>query len=159
MPMFDGALQACILLHQAGYELVCVTAMAARFSEHRLENFRSHGFPIDKIICSGRDKENLLHSNPKRKIIEDLHPVVFVDDLRRNFKDIQGVHTKLVFIDHERCDDPSDNENIYYDVKYPNLLAFAEDFLKTEQHGRDIIWPERPSHLLSSNCVSNFLFN
>jgi hypothetical protein len=36
----DGALQAYILLHQAGYELVCVTAMPARFSDYRLENFR-----------------------------------------------------------------------------------------------------------------------
>jgi len=150
MPIQDGALQACILLHQAGYELVCVTAMPAKFIEHRLENFRLHGFPIDNIISSGFDKANF-NNNPKRKIIEDLHPVAFVDDLRRNFKDIQGVHTKLVFIDHEYHDDPNQHENIYYDVKYPSLLEFAENFLKTEQHGQDISWPERPSHLIPSN--------
>ncbi|UJR08062.1 hypothetical protein I4U23_012339 [Adineta vaga] len=150
MPVKEGALEACQLLHQAGYELVCVTAMSARYSEHRLENFRSHGFPIDKIICTGYDSNNIC-KNPKKKMIEDLHPVVFVDDLRRNFKDIQGVHTKFVFIDHEREDDPDRHETIYYDIKYPSLLAFAKDFLRTDQHGEDILWSaERPSHLFSS---------
>ena len=149
MPMHDGALQACFLLHQAGYELVCVTAMPADFIEHRLENFRLHGFPIDKVISSGYDKNNFDH-NPKREIIEELHPVVFVDDLRRNFKDIRGVHTKLIFIDHEHDDDPNEHDNIYYDTKYPSLLAFAQDFLKTEEHGEEINWPERPPHLLPS---------
>ncbi|CAF1039169.1 unnamed protein product [Adineta ricciae] len=148
MPMQDGALEACHLLHQAGYELVCVTAMSSNHSEHRLENFRLHGFPIDKIICTGYHKDNIC-KNPKKQVIEDLHPVAFVDDLRRNFKDIQGVHTKLVFIDHERIDDPDRHETIYYDIKYPNLLAFVKDFLRTELHGNDILWSERPTHLLS----------
>ena len=145
--MHDGALQACLLLHQAGYELVCVTAMPARFTEHRLENFRSYGFPIDKVICSGYHPTNFNH-NPKREIIEELHPVVFVDDLRRNFKDIEGVKTKFVFIDHEHEGDPNEHDNIYHDVKYPSLLAFAEDFLQSEEHGEEINWSERPSHLL-----------
>jgi FMN phosphatase YigB (HAD superfamily) len=149
MPTHDGALEACNLLHQAGYELVCVTAMPARFIEHRLENFRLHEFPIDRIVSSGYDADNF-HINPKRKIIEDLHPVAFVDDLRRNFKDIQGVHTKLIFIDHKYHDDPNEHDNIYYDTKYPNLLDFANDFLKSEKHGEDISWAERPSHLLPS---------
>ena len=146
MPMYDGALQACYLLHDAGYELVCVTAMPAKFTEHRLENFRSHGFPIDRVISTDYDKHNF-NNNPKRKIIEELHPVAFVDDLRRNFKDIQGVHTKLIFIDNEYHDDPNRNDNIYYDAKYSSLLEFVEDFLKSEQHGQDIIWAERPDHL------------
>jgi hypothetical protein len=150
MPMHDGALQACLLLHQAGYELVCVTAMPDRFTEHRLENFRLHGFPIDKVISTGYHKDDF-NRNPKRETIEELHPVVFVDDLRRNFKDIQGVKTKFVFIDHEHDDDPNEHDNIYYDVKYSSLLAFAEDFLRSEGHGQVINWSERPSHLLSSN--------
>ena len=150
MPMHDGALQACFLLHHAGYELVCVTAMPARFTDHRLENFRLHGFPIDRIIGSGYDKDNF-NNNPKRKTIEDLHPVAFVDDLRRNFKDIQGVHTKLVYIDRECHDDPNQHDNIYYDIKYPSLLGFVNDFLKSESHGQDIIWPERPSTLMPSS--------
>ncbi len=150
MPIKDGALQACLLLHQAGYELVCVTAMPARYIEHRLENFRLHGFPIDRVISTTYDKDNFYY-NPKKETIEELHPIVFVDDLRRNFKDIQGVHTKLIFIDHEHHDDPNQHDNIYYDAKYPSLLAFVEDFIKTEQHGQSINWQERPSHLIPSS--------
>ncbi|CAF3312395.1 unnamed protein product [Rotaria socialis] len=148
MPMLDGALQACNLLHEAGYELICVTAMPACFSDHRLENFLSHGFPINRVISTGYDKENP-QNNPKKKIIEALHPVAFVDDLRRNFKDIQGVHTKFVFIDNEYHDDPNQYDNIYYDVKYPTLLAFVNDFLQAE-HGQQINWAQRPALLLSS---------
>ena len=152
MPMEDGSLQACHLLHEAGYELVCVTAMSARFTEHRLENFRLHGYPIDRILSTGYDKHHF-HNNPKRQVIEELHPVVFVDDLRRNFKDIQGVHTKFVFIDRDIHDDPNRHEQIYYDVKYPSLLHFVENFLKTEEHGKDIIWSDRPSSLLPFHLI------
>jgi len=147
MPMHDGALEACLLLHNAGYELVCVTAMPAKFIEHRLENFRLHDFPIDRIISTGYDHNNF-NNNPKKTTIERLHPVVFVDDLRRNFKDIQGVHTKLIFIDHEHIDDPNQHDSIYYDAKYPSLLEFAQCFLKSDQHGEHIDWPQRPSHLI-----------
>ncbi|CAF1031986.1 unnamed protein product [Rotaria sordida] len=150
MPMYDGSLQACLLLHQAGYELVCVTAMPPQFVEHRLGNFRLHGFPIDKVISSGYDKDNF-NNNPKRKIIEDLHPIVFVDDLRRNFKDIQQVHTKFIFIDNQCHDDPNQHDHIYYDIKYSSLLEFVQDFLKTEPHGQDISWHQRPDFLLPSN--------
>ncbi|CAF2056680.1 unnamed protein product [Rotaria magnacalcarata] len=148
MPMLDGALQACNLLHEAGYELICVTAIPACFADHRLANFRSHGFPINRVISTGHDKENP-QNNPKKKIIEEMHPVAFVDDLRRNFKDIQGVHTKFVFIDNECHDDPNQYDNIYYDVKYPSILAFVNDFLHAE-HGQQINWAQRPALLLSS---------
>lgn len=146
MSMHDGALEACFLLHNAGYELVCVTAMQERFTEHRLENFRTHGFPIDRIIGTGFHHDNF-SKNPKKTVIEQLHPVVFVDDLRRNFNDIQDVHTKMIFIDHQYIDDPNQHDNIYYDAKYPSLLHFAQDFLKSDQHGEHIDWPQRPSHL------------
>ncbi|CAF4179731.1 unnamed protein product, partial [Rotaria sordida] len=115
MPMHDGALEACHLLHKAGYELICVTAMPAQFVGRLLEDLRLHEFPIDKVISSGYDKNNF-HKNPKKQIIEDLHLVVFVDDLRRNFKDIQDVHTKLIFIDNQYHDDPNQYDQIYRGV-------------------------------------------
>ncbi|CAF1092795.1 unnamed protein product [Rotaria sordida] len=145
MPMHDGALEACHLLHEAGYELICVTSMPASFTEHRLENLRSHGFPIDRVISAGHDKENPSR-NPKKQAIEQLHPAIFVDDLRLNFTDIEDVQTKFVFIDNDCHDDPSRNDNIHYDAKYPSLLAFVKDFL-----GQGIVWTERPHKLISSN--------
>ncbi|CAF3536303.1 unnamed protein product [Rotaria socialis] len=113
MPMLDGSLEVCHLLHQASYELVCVTAMAPQFTDHRLENFRSHGFQIDRVISTDYDSENP-GNNPKQQAIEDS---------KRNFKDIHGVHTRFVFIDKYQ-DDPKQHGSIYHDVKYPSLLAF-----------------------------------
>ncbi|CAF1092291.1 unnamed protein product [Adineta steineri] len=137
MVMHDGALEACQLLHTAGYELVCVTQLSSCFLEHRLENFRLHGFPIDRII-STRCDENNSTNNPKKQAIEQLQPLIFVDDKTRNFKDIEGVQTKFVFIDHEFYDDPHRNENIHYDAKYSSLLEFTKDFLRDE-----VIWSNR----------------
>jgi len=131
--MHDGALEACYLLYATGYEIVCVTALRDCFTEHRLENFRLHGFPIDKIINTRGDKEN-----PTKQAIEELHPIIFVDDKKRNFKDIEGIRTKFVFIDHELDGDPHRDEDIHYDAKYPSLLAFVKDFLKDE-----VVWVER----------------
>ncbi|CAF1248900.1 unnamed protein product [Rotaria sordida] len=143
MSMHDGALEACHLLDAAGYELVCVTALRACFIEHRLENFRLHGFPIDRIISTRRDIESS-DNNPKKQAIEQLHPIVFVDDKKRNFQDIEGVQTKFVFIDHELENDPHRDANIHYNAKYPSLLAFVKDFLKD-----DIIWLNKSDCLVS----------
>lgn len=145
MPMLDGALEACQLLHEAGYELVCVTSMPARFTEHRLDNLRFHGFPIDRVISTGLNKKNPSR-NPKKQAIEQLRPAIFVDDLRQNFTDIEGVETKFVFIDYEWHDEPNRNDNIHYDAKYSSLLVFVKDFL-----GQGVVWAERPHSLVSSN--------
>lgn len=146
MPIHDGAIDACHLLHNAGYELVCVTAMPSRFIEHRRENFRAHGFPIEQVLSSGYDAHNF-HFNPKRRIIEELNPVIFVDDLRRNFKDIQDVQTKFVFIDHQCPDDPNANEQIFYHAKYSSLIEFVEEFLHSDPHGQNIAWSSKPLSL------------
>ncbi|CAF0939112.1 unnamed protein product [Rotaria sordida] len=141
MPPLDGALEACLMLHNAGYELVCVTAMPGRFLNDRLENFRLHGFPIDKVISTGYDPIDPTN-NPKKQTIEALKPVVFVDDLRRNLKDIEGEHTKLVFIDHGCHDEPYHNGDVHYDAKYPTLLEFSIDFLAEDNR---IVWIQRPA--------------
>jgi hypothetical protein len=137
MSMHEGALEACHLLHTAGYELVCITALRDCFTEHRLENFRLHGFPIDRIINTSLGKD-IPGKNPKKQAIEQLNPLILVDDKKRNFKDIEGVQTKFVFIDHELHGDPHRDENIHYHTKYPSLLEFVNDFLKDQ-----VIWLEK----------------
>lgn len=143
MPTYDRSVEACHRLHQAGYELVCVTAMPCKFIAHRLENFRAHGFPIDRVISGAYDPVNFNY-NPKKAIIEELHPVAFVDDLRRNFRDLENVSTKLIFIDNECHDDPCRDQKIFYHARYSSLYEFVDDFLRTDdEHGREIRWAER----------------
>jgi hypothetical protein len=129
MPAHDGAGEACRLLSEAGYELVCVTQLRACFIEHRLDNFRLHGFPIDRIIST---KDNISDENPKKEAIEQLNPIIFVDDHKIYFKGINGVQTKFVYIDLELDDHPCQYENAHYHAKYSSLLAFVKDFLQNQ---------------------------
>jgi len=46
MPPIPGALEACHRLHDAGFELVCVSALELEFEAARLRNLRDLGFPI-----------------------------------------------------------------------------------------------------------------
>lgn len=143
MPMIDGSLEACLQLHRAGYELVCITSMAAPFVDQRLENFRLHGFPIDRVISTGYDGANL-SKNPKKQAIEQLNPVAFVDDSKRNFKDLDNLRTRLIYMD-QYDDDPCRHESIHYDAQYANLSVFVHDFLSSEPHGQSIAWCSKSS--------------
>ncbi|CAF1628690.1 unnamed protein product, partial [Didymodactylos carnosus] len=131
----------CNLLQAAGYELVCVTAIPEKFVQARLENLQKHGFPIDRVIGKPAHLtyENLPTNhgavedfvNPKKEIIERLRPVAFVDDQRRNFKDIECDDTIFVYIDGEHTDDhPNFNDDTAYHVKYGSLIEFVKDFLR-----------------------------
>jgi phosphoglycolate phosphatase-like HAD superfamily hydrolase len=46
VPAIDGARAACQALHDAGYRLVCVSALEPRFERARLRNLRDLDFPI-----------------------------------------------------------------------------------------------------------------
>ena len=144
MPHLPGAVEACQLLHEAGYELICVTAMPHRFADHRLENFRLHGFPIDKVIGVNYSQKRDSH-NPKKETIKNLNPLIFVDDLKRNFIDLDDLDTKLVYIDLQRSDDPYKDADIFHHASYPSLLEFVKDFLSDEEeHGKYVAWTEKP---------------
>nr|WP_295784071.1 HAD family hydrolase [Rhodoferax sp.] len=72
-----GASKACRDLHAAGYELVCVTAMPEQFASARQRNFHRMGFPIDKVIATGKFAEG---KSPKADVLNALRPCAFVDD-------------------------------------------------------------------------------
>jgi phosphoglycolate phosphatase-like HAD superfamily hydrolase len=77
LPAIDGAVQACHRLHDAGYELVCVTALDARFQAARLRNLKALGFPIRRVVATGHVEGE---RSPKADAIAALRPVAFVDD-------------------------------------------------------------------------------
>lgn len=69
LPAMAGAIDACQLLHDAGYELVCVTAMQFEFAEARERNLRELGFPIRRVLATGGDASR---GSPKRSALEFL---------------------------------------------------------------------------------------
>ena len=94
VPPVEGAVQACHRLRDAGFDLVCVSALDARFEAARLHNLRSLDFPIERVIATGnRETER----SPKADVVENLRPAAFVDDYLPYFRGIpDSVHKALV---------------------------------------------------------------
>lgn len=94
MQPIAGALDACRRLHDAGFDLVCVSALDLEFEAARLRNLRNLGFPIERVIATGNVEGE---RSPKAEAIERLDPVAFVDDYAPYMRGLPGhVHTALV---------------------------------------------------------------
>ena len=94
VPVIEGAVKACQRLHDAGFDLVCVSALDAEFEAARLRNLRASGFPIERVIATGNAAGIV---SPKADAIAALRPEAFVDDYLPYFRGIPGsVHAALV---------------------------------------------------------------
>ena len=94
VPAMAGAIEACHRLHDAGHELVCVSALELRYQAARLRNLRDLGFPIERVIATGHDDTG---RSPKAAAIEELRPAAFVDDYLPYLRGVRDdVHTALV---------------------------------------------------------------
>lgn len=94
VPAIPAAVDACHRLHDAGFDLVCVSALETKFEAARLRNLRALDFPIERVVATGsRD----VARSPKADAIEGLRPVAFVDDYLPYLRGIpEEVHTALV---------------------------------------------------------------
>jgi phosphoglycolate phosphatase-like HAD superfamily hydrolase len=127
VPAIDGAIDACHRLHEAGFELVCVSALHAEFEAARLRNLRDHGFPIERVIATG----NLAgERSPKADAIASLRPLAFVDDYLPYFRGVPDeVHTALVLRG------PNGSPNAGEELRlakstHQDLVAFAAHWLR-----------------------------
>lgn len=94
LPPIAGAIDACNKLHDAGHELICVSALELRYQAARLRNLRDLGFPIERVIATGNTSGE---RSPKADAIEALRPAAFVDDYLPYLRGLpQDVHTALV---------------------------------------------------------------
>ena len=126
MPPIAGALEACQRLHDAGHELVCVTALDLEFESARLRNLRELGFPIERVFATGNAEGE---RSPKADAIEALNPVAFVDDYIPYMRGLPGhVHTALIL----RA--PNGSPNVGPDLAlaksvHEDLAGFADHWL------------------------------
>jgi phosphoglycolate phosphatase-like HAD superfamily hydrolase len=127
MPLLPGVLQACMALHDAGYELVCVTSMPTRFQAARLANFQLHGLPIYRVTATGR----YMGENPKLSALLELQPVAFVDDLAYNFHGLDSnIHKAL--IDYGNFDSPNRGADVTMaDTTHGSFVEFVYWWLMT----------------------------
>lgn len=127
LPAMPGAVEACHRLHDAGYELVCVTALESRLQRARLANLRTLGFPIRRVIATGHAEGD---RSPKADAIESLAPVAFVDDYIAYLRGIPAyVHTALVL----RA--PNGSPNVGPEIEtvrsiHQDLADFADHWLR-----------------------------
>lgn len=94
IPAIPGAVDACHALHDAGFELVCVTAIEAHLQPARLKNLRVHGFPIEQVIATSNRAGDI---SPKAQALKSLEPVAFVDDYLPYLRGLPAqIHAALI---------------------------------------------------------------
>ena len=126
LPAIAGAVDACHRLHDAGYELVCVTALDERFRLSRQRNLKALGFPIRRVFATGHVDGD---RSPKADAIAALRPVAFVDDYIAYMRGMPTeVHTALVL----RA--PNGSPNVGDELRlarsqHQDLAAFADHWL------------------------------
>jgi phosphoglycolate phosphatase-like HAD superfamily hydrolase len=126
VPAIEGAIEACQRLHDAGYDLICVSALEAEHEAARLRNLRGHGFPIERVVATGNAPGVV---SPKLDAITALAPQAFVDDYLPYLRGIPShVHTALVL----RAPNGSPNSGddlALVDSSHDDLAGFAEFWL------------------------------
>ncbi len=127
IPAIPGAVEACHALAEAGYELVCVSAIQADFQTARLQNLRDCGFPIERVIATSHaDGE----TSPKAAVLRELQPVAFVDDYLPYLRGIPAdIHAALILRQ------PNGSPNIGDELRcahsqHADLADFADWWLK-----------------------------
>lgn len=76
MPAMPRALEACRLLTQAGFRLICVSALSPVYRDARAHNLKRLGFELIDVLAVGTSGLG----NPKAKTLLELKPAAFVDD-------------------------------------------------------------------------------
>jgi phosphoglycolate phosphatase-like HAD superfamily hydrolase len=126
VPGIPGAVQACHRLHDAGFDLVCVSALDLEFEAARLRNLRNLGFPIERVIATGNAPGE---RSPKADAIIDLRPVAFVDDYVPYMRGVpRDVHTALVLRAPNGSPNVGDDMALANSV-HPDLVAFTDHWL------------------------------
>ena len=130
IPALPGAVSACQQLVDAGYKLVCVSAIETQFKDARLQNLISCQFPIDQVIATSNDATSM---SPKAQALHALKPLAFVDDFAPYLKGIsKEIHSALIL--GEPNGSPNFGANLTWaDSQHADLLAFSTWWL-SEKH-------------------------
>ncbi len=121
-----GALDACHRLVNAGFDLVCVSALDSEFEAARLRNLQDHGFPIQRVIATGNAEGP---RSPKADAIARLRPTAFVDDYLPYLRGLPPqVHTALVLRAPHGSPNTGEDMRLAHST-HQDLAAFATAWL------------------------------
>ncbi len=122
----DGAIEGCHALHDAGFTLICVSALELHHEAARLKNLRAHGFPIERVVATGSVASA---RSPKAAALVELDPEAFVDDFLPYLRGLKAsIHTALVLRQ------PTGSPNVGAELasvgsQHADLLAFSRWWL------------------------------
>ena len=126
VPAIEGAVRACQRLADAGFELVCVSALEAHFEAARLSNLQALGFPIERVIATGNAAGE---RSPKAQAVAALRPVAFVDDYLPYLRGMPAeVHTALVLREPNGSPNTGPELTLARSI-HPDLADFAAAWL------------------------------
>jgi len=127
LPAMNGALEACNMLKDAGFGLVCVSAVKNKYRQAREQNLQDLGFPLEAVYAA--PKTGTQTQSPKAAILSDLVPAAFVDDYAPYLVGVpQTIHKALIL----RAPNGSPNKGKMLDLAqstHANLLSFANWWL------------------------------
>lgn len=131
LPAMPGAVEACAILRDAGYHLVCVTALESKHKVARAANFQELGFGIREVFAVGTWPEG----NPKASVLNELQPVAFVDDAMPYLQGLP-LHTWSALVHHQVDHNPNFTQDWLRkpDSVHTSLLDFAKHWVSVAQH-------------------------
>lgn len=127
-----GAVEACRLLRQAGYRLVCVSALTPRYQLARQRNLQELGFELEAVITTGRPEQPSPDAlSPKAQALQSLAPAAFVDDYLPYFRGVSGGDIHRALIARGPNGSPNHGEDLrWVDSTHDDLLGFARHWLQ-----------------------------
>ena len=124
IPATPNAVEACSALVNAGYDIVCVTALSERFQDARVENLRLHKLPISKVYTMG-GSSLVTHSSPTLETLIALTPTAFVDDYQPYFYGVPSTMHRAFIADRDHAQ-PMD----FADSSHSDIGSFAKAWLQ-----------------------------
>lgn len=124
-----GALEATQMLADAGYDLVCLTAIKPQHEAARARNLAAIGFPIKEVISAHGEA---MARSPKADALERLMPAAFVDDYLPYLRGAPDqIHTALIL--REPNGSPNQGPELSLAKStHSNLLDFARFWVSRE---------------------------
>ncbi len=129
IPPMAGALEGCRLLVKAGYELVCVSSLAEKYSAARMKNLQAHDFPIEIVYVVDHSETG---RSPKADVLNAIKPVAFVDDYLPYFFGVNlSIHRALVM--RGANGSPNHGPDLRFaSSQHENLLAFSNCWIASK---------------------------
>ena len=131
IPVIPGAVSACKKLSDAGYELVCVSALESHFQSARLKNLHDCGFPIERVIATSA--KATIGVSPKAEALRGLRPIAFVDDFLPYLRGIPTeIHAALVLREPNGSPNAG-NDLVFAHSQHADLVDFASWWLSLRE--------------------------